>query len=51
VVLLGIVFYAVLVICAGVLFSYWAGLGLVFSIPLVVLIADAADRRSWPWDR
>jgi hypothetical protein len=51
VVLLGIVFYAVLITCAGVFVSYWACLALVFSIPLVVLIADAADRKSWPWNR
>jgi hypothetical protein len=51
VVLLGIVFYAVLIICAGVFFSYRAGLGLVFSIPLVVLVAGAGDHRSWPWER
>jgi hypothetical protein len=51
VVLLGIVFFAVLIICAGVFSSYWPGLALVFSIPLVVLIAGAADRKSWPWDR
>jgi hypothetical protein len=49
VVLLGISFYAVLIICAGVFFSLWAGIALLLAIPFVVLIADAVDRRSWPW--
>jgi hypothetical protein len=49
VVLLGIVLYAVLIICAGVFFSFWAGIALVLVIPLIVLIADTVDRRSWPW--
>jgi hypothetical protein len=51
VVLLGIVFYAVLIICAGVFFSFWGGIALVLAIPLVVLIADGVDRKSWPWER
>ena len=50
-VLLGIVFYAVLIICAGVFFSSWAGIALVLAIPLAALIADAADRASWPRER
>ena len=51
VVLLGILFYAVLIICAGVFFSFWGGIALVLAIPLVVLIADGVDRKSWPWER
>jgi len=49
-VLLGIVFYAALIISAGVFFSFWAGLALVLAIPLVVLVADSLDRKSWPWE-
>jgi hypothetical protein len=49
-VLLGIALYAALIICASVFFSLWAGLALVLAIPLAVLIGDAIDSKSSPWD-
>jgi hypothetical protein len=51
VLILGIVLYIALTICLGVFVSFWAGIALVLAIPLVVLIADAVDRKSWPWER
>jgi hypothetical protein len=45
----GLVLYVVLTVCLGVFVSFWAGVALVLAIPIVVWIADAVDRRSWPW--
>jgi hypothetical protein len=48
-ILAGIVLYIALTIYLGVFVSFWAGVALVLAIPLVVWIADAVDRKSWPW--